>query len=68
MKLNPLLWNAAGLRKLMRNGSKMRLLMGRLSSGTCCKGYWTPFEGLFAVPFHLMKVRSSRKNPNMWTI
>lgn len=68
MKLNPLLWNAAGLRKLMRDGSRMRPLMGRLPSGTRCKGCWAPFEGLFAVPFQLMKVRPSRKSPNMCTI
>ena len=46
----------------------LRPLMGRLPSGTRCKGCWAPFEGLFAVPFQLMKVRPSRKSPNMCTI
>ena len=60
---------AGGLRKLMGgSGPYMRFMNRRMPSGRRCKGCWVPFQGPFSIPFQLIQIRPSRKNPNMCTI
>jgi adenylate cyclase len=45
-----------------------RRLHRRLPSTKRCKECLVPFLGLFAVPFRLVQIRPSRKNPNLCTL
>ena len=40
----------------------------RLPSTRRCKECLVPFLGLFSVPFRLVQIRPSRKNPNLCTL
>jgi adenylate cyclase len=39
-----------------------------LPSGKRCKECLVPFLGLFSLPFRLVQIRPSRKNPNLCTL
>jgi hypothetical protein len=39
-----------------------------LPSTRRCKECLVPFLGLFSVPFRLVQIRPSRKNPNLCTL
>lgn len=45
-----------------------RRLYRRLPSHKRCKECLVPFLGLWAVPFRLLQIRPSRKNPNLCTL
>jgi hypothetical protein len=45
-----------------------RMLYRRLPSARRCKECLVPFDGLFSVPFRLVHIRASRKNPNLCTL
>jgi adenylate cyclase len=45
-----------------------RRLYRRLPSTKRCKECLVPFLGLFSIPFSLVQIRPSRKNPNLCTL
>jgi adenylate cyclase len=45
-----------------------RQLYRRLPSERRCKECWVPFHGFFAIPFSILQIRPSRKNPNLCTL
>ena len=50
-------------------GAKVaRRVYRRLPSRKRCKECLVPFLGMFAVPFRLVNIRPSRKNPNLCTL
>ena len=56
------------LRRTMGTTKIGRRLYRRLPSTKRCKECLVPFVGLFAVPFRLVQIRPSRKNPNLCTL
>jgi adenylate cyclase len=50
-------------------GAKIaRRVYRRLPSTKRCKECLVPFLGLFSIPFRLVQIRPSRKNPNLCTL
>ena len=47
---------------------RLRRIFRRLPSAHRCKQCFAPFRGAFAIPFQLIWIRPSRKNPNLCTI
>jgi hypothetical protein len=45
-----------------------RRVYRRLPSTKRCKECLVPFLGLFSIPFSLVQIRPSRKNPNLCTL
>jgi len=45
-----------------------RRLYRRLPSTKRCKECLVPFLGLFSIPFSMVHIRPSRKNPNLCTL
>ena len=45
-----------------------RLLNRHLPSGKRCKECLVPFLGFFALPYRLLQIRPSRKNPQLCTL
>ena len=45
-----------------------RRVYRRLPSRQRCKECLVPFLGMFSVPFRLVNIRPSRKNPNLCTL
>jgi adenylate cyclase len=56
------------LRQRLGTTQLARLLYRHLPSGKRCKECLVPFVGVFAVPFRLLQIRPSRKNPNLCTL
>jgi len=56
------------LRRAMGTTKIARRLHRRLPSTQRCKECLVPFLGPFAVPFRLVQIRPSRKNPNLCTL
>jgi adenylate cyclase len=56
------------IRQSLRSTQIARRLYRRLPSARRCKECLVPFVGLFSVPFSLMWIRPSRKNPNLCTL
>ena len=56
------------IRQLLRTTGLARRLYRRLPSATRCKECMVPFLGVFAVPFRLVQIRPSRKNPKLCTL
>lgn len=56
------------LRRWLRAPTIARRLYRRLPSAKRCKECLVPFHGLFAIPFSLVQIRPSRKNPNLCTL
>jgi len=46
----------------------LRPLYHSLPSATRCKECLVPFLGIFSVPFRLLQIRPSRKNPSLCTL
>jgi hypothetical protein len=46
----------------------VRPLYRALPSGKRCKECLVPFLGIFSVPFRLIQIRPSRKNPSLCTL
>jgi hypothetical protein len=46
----------------------LRPLYRTLPSGKRCKECLVPFLGIFSVPFRLLQIRPSRKNPSLCTL
>ena len=65
---NVVLWPVVPLRKLIGQAPGMRHINRRLPSGKRCKQCLVPFQGLFCLPFRLIQIRPSRKNPNLCTV
>ena len=55
------------LRQLLGGAPAMRRINRRLPSARRCKQCYAPFRGLFSVPYRLLLLRPSRKNPNLCT-
>jgi hypothetical protein len=45
-----------------------RRVYRRLPSASRCKECLVPFLGLFSLPFRLVQIRPSRKNPSLCTL
>lgn len=56
------------LRQLLGGAKIARTVYRRLPSTKRCKECLVPFLGLFSVPFRLVQIRPSRKNPNLCTL
>ncbi|HWH79162.1 MAG TPA: hypothetical protein VNT76_17390 [Candidatus Binatus sp.] len=56
------------LRKTLGTTEKARRLYRHLPSDKRCKECLAPFLGLCALPFRLVQIRPSRKNPNLCTL
>jgi len=56
------------LRKTLGTTEKARRLYRFLPSGKRCKECLVPFLGVFALPFRLVQIRPSRKNPDLCTL
>lgn len=46
----------------------VRPLYRALPSGKRCKECLVPFLGIFSLPFRLLQIRPSRKNPSLCTL
>jgi hypothetical protein len=46
----------------------VRPIYRSLPSGKRCKECLVPFLGIFSVPFQLLQIRPSRKNPSLCTL
>jgi hypothetical protein len=53
---------------MLRATKIARRLYRRLPSTKRCKECLVPFHGLFSIPFSLIQIRPSRKNPNLCTL
>jgi hypothetical protein len=67
MKGRILLQPVDRLRQLLGVAPAMRRVNRRLPSNRRCKQCYAPFRGLFSIPFRLLQLRPSRKNPNLCT-
>lgn len=69
MEKNPLPWQAEGLRRLV-GGPRVvtRLLFRHMHSSRRCKVCWVPLRGLLSAPFQIIRIRPSRKNPDLCTM
>ena len=56
------------LRQLLGGAKIARTIYRRLPSTMRCKECLVPFLGLFALPFRLVQIRPSRKNPKLCTL
>ena len=56
------------LRQLLGATKIARRVYRRLPSNKRCKECLVPFLGLFSIPFNLVHIRPSRKNPNLCTL
>ena len=56
------------LRRMLGTVKIARRLYRRLPSTKRCKECLVPFLGLFSIPFSLVQIRPSRKNPNLCTL
>ena len=68
VKYNPLLMPIVGMRSLMGDARGGRRIWRHIPSGKRCKACFVPFQGVFSVPFLIMQIRASRKNPNLCTM
>ena len=65
---NPFILSVAGLRRLIVGDVSARWINRRFPSSRRCKQCLAPFRGLFSVPYQLIQIRPSRKNPNLCTV
>jgi hypothetical protein len=56
------------LRQWLGGAKVARTIYRRLPSTTRCKECLVPFLGLFSLPFRLVQIRPSRKNPSLCTL
>lgn len=56
------------LRRTIGTTKMARLLHRHLPSGKRCKECLVPFLGIFALPYQLLQIRASRKNPQLCTL
>jgi adenylate cyclase len=56
------------LRRLVGATNIARRLYRCLPSTRRCKECLVPFHGIFSIPFSLVQIRPSRKNPNLCTL
>lgn len=66
---NPRPWQASALRTLV-GGSRQAThrIFRYLPATRRCKTCSVPTQGPFSVPFQVIRIRPSRKNPNMCTM
>ena len=70
MQVGPPRLQIGGVHKLLWGSRRgLRLFFRRMMpSSRRCKGCWAPFEGPFSVPFQIIRIRPSRKNPQLCTM
>lgn len=56
------------LRRAIGTTKIARRIHRRLPSAKRCKECLVPFLGMFSVPYRLVQIRLSRKNPNLCTL
>ena len=59
---------AARLRDLLGGVPAFRPIYRRLPSKGRCKACHAPFHGFFSIPFRIVSIRPSRKNPRLCTM
>jgi adenylate cyclase len=57
-----------GIRTNLGTTKVARQLYRHLPSAKRCKECLVPFLGPFSIPFHLVQIRPSRKNPQLCTL
>lgn len=57
-----------GARRRLGAVKVARRIYRRLPSGKRCKECLVPFLGVFSLPFRLLQIRPSRKNPSLCTL
>jgi hypothetical protein len=55
-------------RRQLGGATVARHIYRTLPSGRRCKECLVPFLGMFSVPFRLLQIRPSRKNPSLCTL
>ncbi len=68
MSVHPLLSPIGGLRQLVGGDPGLRRLWRWVPSNGRCKQCVAQFFGPFSLPFRLLQLRPSRKNPNLCTV
>lgn len=58
----------APIRRVMGGSPGFRPIYRHLPSDHRCKECWAPFDGVFALPFRIVQIVRSRKNPNLCTM
>lgn len=56
------------IRRLLGGAPGFRPLYRHLPSAARCKECWAPFDGAFSIPFRLVQIIRSRKNPTLCTM
>lgn len=56
------------IRRVLGGSPGFRPIYRRLPTDHRCKECWAPFAGTFAIPFRLVQIVRSRKNPNLCTM
>ena len=64
-----MMFNLLGRIRQFLGGSKaMRPIYRHLPTKDRCKECLAPFQGLFSIPFRLVQIKPSRKNPHLCTM
>ncbi len=56
------------IRDLLGGVEGMRPIHRLLPSDDRCKACLAPFKGIFSIPFRIVQIRPSRKNPHLCTM
>lgn len=56
------------IRQFFGTTQMARKMYRKLPSAKRCKECMVPFLGLCSIPFHMVQIRPSRKNPNLCTL
>lgn len=65
---NLILWPIRVARQLLGEAKGFRRAYRLLPSIRRCKECLAPFHGVFSIPFRMVGIRPSRKNPNLCTM
>ena len=68
MTFSALLPPLNAFRQIVGGDPGMRRVLRRLPAAKRCKQCYVPFLGSFSLPFQLIQIRPSRKNPNLCTV
>ena len=68
LSVHPLLRPVGAVRQFAGGYAGLRRVWRRIPSPNRCKQCCVPFAGPFCIPFRLIQIRPSRKNPNLCTV
>ena len=63
-----MLWPVGSARKLLGEAKGFRTAYRLMPSFRSCKKCLVPLHGVFSIPFRMVGIRPSRKNPNLCAI